>query len=145
MNTTIATREMFVEGEYPKFYMKSVVGKTSKANPYIYTVLSDTPSQLYYTGYNRVRSNLTKITKALQSTPGARENLILHYKQYEWLDLTENPAEGELVTLALVRIKQDPSQFDKFIDMLRDTKGMDVIVTTLTEGELRCTLHLYTY
>ena len=46
--------------------------------------------------------------------------------------------EGELVTLALVRIKQDPSQFDLFIDMLRDTEGMDLIVTTLTGGELRC-------
>ena len=51
--------------------------------------------------------------------------------------------EGELVTLALVRIKQDPSQFDLFIDMLRDTEGMDLIVTTLTGGELRCSTYTY--
>ena len=98
---------------------------------------------LYCTGYDRVRSNLLQVTKALKSTPGARENLILHYKQYEWLDVTENPAEGDLVTLALVRIKQDPSQFDLFIDMLRDTEGMDLIVTTLTAGELRCSTYTY--
>lgn len=46
---------------------------------------------------------------------------------------TENPVEVELVRIALVRIEQDPSQFDTFVDMLRDTEGM--IVTTLT-GEL---------
>ena len=51
--------------------------------------------------------------------------------------------EGELVTLALVRIKQDPSQFDLFIDMLRDTEGMDLIVTTLTGGELKCSTYTY--
>ena len=83
------------------------------------------------------------MTKALKSTPGARENLILHYKEHEWLDVTENPSEGELVTLALVRIKQDPSQFDLFIDMLRDTEGMDLIMATLTAGELRCSTYTY--
>ena len=50
--------------------------------------------------------------------------------------------EGELVRLALLRIEQDPSQFNLFIDMLRDTEGMDLIVTTLTAGELRCILHI---
>ena len=105
----------------------------------------DTPHHtvLCYTGYDRVRSNLLQITKALKSTPGARENLILHYIQHKWLDTTENPAEGELVRLALVRIKQDPSQFDLFIDMLRDTEGMDLIVTTLTGRELRYALYAY--
>ena len=35
-----------------------------------------------------------------------------------------------------MRIKQDPSQFDLFIDILRDTEGMNLIVTTLVGGEL---------
>ena len=73
--------------------------------------------------------------KALKSTPGARENLILHYIQHKWLGTTEDPPEDKLVKLAAVRITQDPSQFDLFIDMLRDTEGMDLIVTTLTAGE----------
>ena len=51
--------------------------------------------------------------------------------------------EGELVRLALLRIEQDPSQFDLFIDMLRDTEGMDLIVTTLAAGELRCSTYTY--
>ena len=79
--------------------------------------------------------NLVSITKALKSTPGARENLILHYVQQKWLDTAENPVEGELVKVALVRIKQDPSQFDLFIDMLGDIEGMDLMVKTLGEGK----------
>ena len=110
--------------------------KDPKANPSL-TLRTSQYIVLYYTGYDRVRSNLLKITTALKSTPGARENLILHYIQHQWLGTTENPAESELVKLALVRIKQDPSQFDLFIDMLCDTEGMDLIVTTLTGGELR--------
>ena len=96
---------------------------------------------LHYTEYDRVRSNLIKITRALKSTPGARETLILHYKEHEWLDVTENPVNGELVTLALVRIKQDPSQFDLFMKMLCGINGMDLIVTILTGGELSYTLY----
>ena len=90
---------------------------------------------LFYVGCVKVRSNLINITKALKSTPGARENLILHYIQHKWLAITEKPEEGELVRLALVRIKQNPSQFDIFIAMLRDIEGMDLIVTALSGGE----------
>ena len=86
---------------------------------------------------------MTKIARALKSTPGARENLILHYKEQEWLDVTENPVDGELVTLALVRIKQDPSQFDLFMKMLCGINGMDLIVATLTGGELSYTVYTH--
>ena len=87
--------------------------------------------------------NLVSITKALKSTPGARENLILHYVQHKWLDTTENPVEGELVKLALERIKRDPSQFDLFINMLGDIEGMDLMVKALREGQLSFTLRTY--
>lgn len=79
---------------------------------------------------------MTEITEALKSNPGARENLTLHYKEHKWLNITEYPSENELVTLALVRIKQDSSQFDLFMKMLHDTEGMDLIVTTFTGREL---------
>ena len=106
--------------------------KTPKAK--LCGAVSDTTT--HYTGYDRVLNNLLKITRTLKSTPGARENLILHYIQHKWLGTTESPVEGELVRLTLLRIEQDPSQFDLFIDILRDTEGMDLIVTTLTAGEL---------
>ena len=92
---------------------------------------------LFFVGCDKVRNNLINITKALKSTPGARENLILHYIQHKWLDTTEEPEEGKLVKLALVRIEQTPSQFDLFIDMLRDIEGMDLIVTALSGGECK--------
>ena len=96
---------------------------------------------LIVTEYDRVLNKLSDITKTLQLNPGARDKLTLLYQQEKWLDIAARPAEGELVRLALDRIKQDPSQFDLFIDMLHDTEGMDLIVTTLTAGELRCSTY----
>ena len=93
------------------------------------------------TGYDKVLNKLDDIIKTLQLNPGARDKLTRLYRQDKWLDIAARPTEDELVTLALERIKQDPSQFDLFIDMLRDTEGMDLIVTTLTAGELRCSLY----
>ena len=91
---------------------------------------------MVHTGYDKIRRNLVAITKTLKSTHGAREKLTLHYKQNEWIDITENPLEDELVTLALMRIKQDPNQYDLFVSMLHDIEGMDLVVNTIiTSGE----------
>lgn len=48
----------------------------------------------------------------------------------------EDPGEDKLVTIALVRINQDPTQFDLFMKMLNGTGGMDLIVMELIRGEL---------
>lgn len=56
---------------------------------------------------------------------------------------SSNACEDKLVILALERIKCHPSQFHLFINMLRDTKGMDLIVTDLSEGELNCSRVLF--
>ena len=90
------------------------------------------------TGYDNVLNKLNDITKTLQLNHCARDKLTRLYQRKEWLDIAARPTADELVVLASVRIKQDPSQFDLFIDMLRDTEGMDQIVTTLTGGELTC-------
>ena len=45
--------------------------------------------------------------------------------------MTENPPADELVTLALVRMKNDSSQYDKFLNMLRAIEGMDTIVNDI--------------
>ena len=96
---------------------------------------------LIVTGYDKVLNKLNDITQTLQLNPGARDKLTRLYQREKWLGIAARPAEGELVTLALDRIKQDPNQFDLFIDMLRDTEGMELIVTTLTTGELRCSTY----
>lgn len=77
------------------------------------------------------------ITRALKLTDGAKDELILHYITNKWLDAEANPSESELTKLALQKIKQDPSHYNLFIAMLRDTEGMDIIVVKITGGELR--------
>ena len=83
-------------------------------------------------GYDRVLSILDKIKRSLKAISGAREALTLYYKQEKWLNVTENPTENELVTIALTRIEQDPNQYDVFMTMLRKTEGMDLIVKMLS-------------
>ena len=85
-----------------------------------------------FTGYDKVRCNMSDIITALKSTPGATDKLTGKYKQEGWMDITENPTEDQLVTLTLQRIKQDPNQYDMFIDMLRDISGMDLTVHRIT-------------
>ena len=94
------------------------------------------------TGYDRVLDKLGDITAALKLNPGARKQLTSLYHQNRWLEITEDPEEEKLVRLALVRIKQDPSQFEPFLKMLGGIKGMDVIVKKIRGGELSCSLCL---
>ena len=92
-----------------------------------------------YAGYDCVLNNLDRVTSSLRATPGAQEALAVHYKQKKWLDVTENPSVNDLVTLALTRIKQDSSQYDEFLTMLRNIEGMDLIVKMLYgHGKVTC-------
>ena len=85
-----------------------------------------------FAGYDLVKSHLVDITKLLNATEGAREVLTQHYVQIGWLDHTQNPSEDKLVRQALQRMEIDPSQYDKFLTMLRSIKGLDIIVNKLT-------------
>ena len=89
-------------------------------------------------GYGRVKSQLVKITSLLKATKPAHKALTLHYKQEGWLEMSANPAEDELVTLALVRMKNDSSQYDKFLNMLQAIEGLDIIVNSITCGHGKC-------
>ena len=97
------------------------------------------------TGYDTILHKLNDIIKALKLNPGARDMLTSLYQQNEWLGIDESPVEDKLVRAALVRIEQDPSQFEPFLKMLGGIKGMDVIVKKIREGELSCSLCLYTF
>lgn len=67
---------------------------------------------------------------------GAREELTMHYIRHKWLDTEKNLTESELVKLALSKIENDPSLFDVFIDMLRNTAGMSWVLGKITGGKL---------
>ena len=77
---------------------------------------------------------MVDLVTTLKSNSAARHKLTLYYKEHAWLDITEYPTEYELVTLVLTRIKQDPSQYDRFVDTLRAIEGMDLIVNAITAG-----------
>ena len=87
---------------------------------------------MLYTEFDKVQSIMDDIITALKATPGATDKLTGKYKQEGWMAFTEIPTEEKLVTLALQRIKQDPNQYDLFIDMLRCIKGMDISVNKIT-------------
>ena len=89
---------------------------------------------MLYTEFDKVLSIMDDIITALKATPGATDKLTGKYKQEGWMAFTENPTEDKLVTLALQRIKQDPNQYDLFIDMLRCIKGMDITVNKSTSS-----------
>ena len=55
----------------------------------------------------------------------------MKYKEREWISETANVTEEQLVSLALERIRQKPDQFNIFMDMIKDTKGLDLIVESL--------------
>ena len=73
--------------------------------------------------------------------PSAQTELTQLYQQNRWLDITDKPNADELVTLALGRIKVDPSQYDLFVAMLQGITGMENITHKVTSGEsLKCTM-----
>ena len=96
------------------------------------------------TGYDSILSRLSEITDTLKLNSGARDKLISLYQKHKWLSIAEKPVEDNLVKLALNRIKQDPSQFDKLISMLREIEGMDLIVKILTGGEFSSLVYVFT-
>ena len=75
---------------------------------------------------------MNDIITALKSTLDTTDMLTGKYKQKGWINITGKPTEEELLTLALQRIKQDPRQYDLFIDMLCDISGMDLTVNRIT-------------
>ena len=90
-----------------------------------------------YTGHENILKNLVAIKKALTCTEGAKDDLTLHYISQKWLRPNATPSESDLARLAVMKIESDPKQYEVFLEMLRDTEGMDLILVKITGGELR--------
>ena len=82
--------------------------------------------------YDRVRTNLSHITKALVANRSGMAQLRLMFMEKEWLDISANPTPQELVLLALRRIKENAAQFGLFTAMLCGIPGLDLIAKKLT-------------
>ena len=61
----------------------------------------------------------------------ASQSLRRKFKEESWISPTSTSTEEELVTRALARIELDPKQYRKFIAMLSNIEGMDLLVEKL--------------
>ena len=78
--------------------------------------------------YKAVLSHLEKLTTTLTVTPGAESSLLLKFQELSWLAIGAVATAQELVTLALNRIETDVRDYEVFINMLKDTAGMEQVV-----------------
>ena len=79
-----------------------------------------------------VRRNFATLAQHLKVNKDAKEVLTWKYISEGWLDPVATPSGDELLSQVMVRIKQDPKQYDVFIEMLKEIAGTNQIVQKLT-------------
>ena len=82
--------------------------------------------------YKAVLNHLEALTTALRVTPGAESSLRLKFQELSWLPIGAEASANELVPLALNRIENDTSDYEMFINILRNITGMEQLVNTIT-------------
>ena len=87
---------------------------------------------IYSLQYTSVQKNSVTLTQHLAVSKEAKITLTRQYKSKGWLDPVASPSEDELVSQVMVRIKDDPKQYNVFISMLKEIAGADDIVKKLT-------------
>ena len=82
--------------------------------------------------YKCVLHNIDTISNSLRVDSAAKAVLIVKYQEKRWLNATiETLDETGLVRLVLNRISIDDSQYDIFMEMLKDITGTDLLVKKL--------------
>ena len=89
-------------------------------------------TRIYVPQYKSVQRNFVTIAQHLKENKDAKKVLTWQYISKGWLDPVTTPSEDELVSLVMVRIKDDPKQYDVFISMLKEIAGTEEIVKKLT-------------
>ena len=95
-----------------------------------------------HAGHNRVLRQLDTCVTTIMAA-GAQEALTRQYKQAGWLQPTAKPKVDELLSQALVRMRGNPSQYDKFLSMLRAIEGLDQIVKAIECGQGKAYVQFY--
>ena len=73
--------------------------------------------------------------ETIKANPSAKESLSIKFKEEEWINITAECTEEQLVRYAIQRVQQDFTNFKIFVGMLQDTPGMDIIVEKLEQKE----------
>ena len=58
----------------------------------------------------------------------------MHFKQIEWIGISEKGKAQELIEIAVKQIEYDATKYKMFIDMLKKIAGMDQVVQSI-EGK----------
>ena len=88
--------------------------------------------------YNVVLGNLQKLTERLQQAKEV-ETLLQKFKMEKWIGTDATATANELVLLALGRIKDEVTDYDVFIKMLKSMPGVKSIADQMTST------HVYNY
>ena len=81
--------------------------------------------------YRSVLEHQSAIAETIIAIKGV-EKLAREYKTRSFVDITTEMTPGDLVDLALTRIKNDPvSGYEQFITILKEVTGTDQIVAKL--------------
>ena len=73
--------------------------------------------------------------ETIKANPSAMASLSIKFKEEEWVNITADYTEEQLVRYVIQRIQQDSTNFKIFVGMLQDTEGMDIIVEKLEQKE----------
>ena len=75
-----------------------------------------------------------QLRDTLKATPGAVDDLLVRFKQIEWMGINEKATADQLIENALNKIKYDATKYTVFIDMLKNMAGTDQVVPSI-EGK----------
>ena len=78
-----------------------------------------------------VKKNLKHIVGTLKSNTAAHDAMRMSMKSEGWLEVYEKPTAEDLVSIIQNRIELEVCDYDVFMDMLRNTDGMDHIAKKL--------------
>ena len=78
---------------------------------------------------------MKQLVDTLTATPGAENDLLVHFKQKGWVDITAKATAEQLITKALNDIKCIVGRYRDFIDMLNEMAGMKEVASSI-EGNI---------
>ena len=89
-----------------------------------------------------MKTNLNHIVDTLKSNTAAHDAMRMRVKSKGWLEVYDKPTAEDLVSIIQNRIELEASDYDVFMDMLRDTDGMDQIAKKLQLPGMTISLYI---
>ena len=88
--------------------------------------------------YKCVLKNCNRLTGHLRINKENKRNLFCEFIVEGWCDPGDCPSENDIISIALKKIEDDPTNYGVFIAMLEQIAGMDNIVKNLKGTLYNC-------